>query len=112
MSVQSIQSIRDDIYRLGSLASNQLKSSIEAFKVLDLKKSERIIETDDIFDTINLSIEDRAYTLGFHKLEEDKIRFLRSAIRVSLNLERIGDAACHIARRVSIASYEKADPVP
>ncbi len=111
MSVQSIQSVLDDIYRLGALASSQLKSSIEAFKTLDLKKSERIIETDDIFDTINLSIEDRAYTLVFREPEEDKIRILRSSVRVSLNLERIGDAACHIARRVSIASQEKAEPV-
>ncbi|MBN1368435.1 MAG: phosphotransferase [Dehalococcoidales bacterium] len=110
MSVQSIQSIKDDIYRLGSLAANQLHKAVEAFTTQDLDKSEKVIEADDIFDTINLSIEDRAYTLGFQELEKEKVRFLRSAVRVSLNLERIGDAACHIARRVNIASYEKAEP--
>jgi phosphate uptake regulator len=40
----------------------------------------------------------------FRELDEEPARFLRSAVRVGANLEHIADAACHIAKRVNIAT--------
>ncbi len=112
MVEEGLQNIRRDLIRMGRLGSRQLRGALRAFEKLDLIESEKIIEGDDVFDALNLSIEEKSYGLAGREFEEEEKRFLRSAVKVSSNLERVGDAACHIARRVSIAYWEKAEFIP
>jgi phosphate uptake regulator/aminoglycoside phosphotransferase len=97
---------------MGQLASSRLQEALRTFEKLDLKKADHIIEADDVFDVLNLSIEEKCHYLMFRSIEVDESRFLRSAVRVGTNLEHIGDAACHIAKRVNIAYYNGIQYVP
>ncbi len=112
MPKYSIESIRKDIERMGRLTSIRLQESLRAFEQLDLAEANRIIEADDVFDVLNLSIEEMSHYLMFRELGEEEGKFLRSALKVGANLEHIGDAACHIAKRVNIADYTQMTFVP
>lgn len=95
---------------MGRLVAGRLNEALRAFRERDMAAAEGVIEGDDVFDALNLTIEERAFSLASGPSHTPEItRFLRSAPKVSANLERIGDAACHIARRVGISYYEQAE---
>ncbi len=98
--------LRDDLKKMERLVARQLQDALKAFVELDLDDAGRIAERDDIVDNLNLHIEELAQSVPVSQLQSDDARFVRSAVKVALNLERIGDAACHIARRVDIALSE------
>ena len=112
MPTYSIESIWDDITRMGQMASSRLQDALRAFERLDLDQANRIIEADDVFDVLYLSIEEKCHYLTYREVGEEESRFLRAAQRVGANLEHIGDAACHIAKRVGIAHHEQLAFVP
>ena len=111
MNNYSINGIREDIKRMGKLATIRLQDSLRAFEALDLQEANRIIDADDVFDVLKLSIEDKSNYLLSMEPEVTEGRFLRSAQRVGANLEHIGDAACHIAKCVDIAHDENLELV-
>jgi phosphate uptake regulator/aminoglycoside phosphotransferase (APT) family kinase protein len=106
------RSLRDDITKMGRLATRQLQDSLRAFQDLDINAADHIAELDDVVDNLNLRIEERGHDLARLDLEPEQVRFVRSAVKVGANLERIADAACHIARRVHIAVREGHSSVP
>jgi len=111
MSDLDLQSIRDDLRKMGRLGAKQVQAALRAFENVDLAASDRIVEGDNVFDGLNLSIEEKSYKLDFSKMAAEEKRFIRSAVKVGSNLERIGDAACHIARRVQIMNHDQSEPV-
>lgn len=105
-------SLRDDVTKMGRLATRQLQDSLVVFQKLDPDEADRIAERDDVLDNLNLRIEEHSQELARLELDPEQLRFVRSAAKVGSNLERIGDAACHIARRVHIAVREGHKSVP
>ncbi len=104
--------LRDDLTKMGRLVARQLQDALRAFEELDVGEADRIAERDDVVDNLNLHIEEKAHELARVDLDPEMVRFVRSAVKVGTNLERIGDAAAHIARRVNIAVHEGHDRVP
>lgn len=96
-----IHSIQQDMAKLGRLAAYQLRLAMDAFRELNRPLAETIIEKDDVVDNLNLAIEDYCFRwTASGTLTADELRFARSAVKVAANLERVADAACHIAKRV------------
>ncbi len=98
--------VRDDLTKMQRLVARQLQDALKAFSGLNLDEATRITERDDVVDNLNLHIEEQAQGMSLSEVGPESARFMRSAVKVSSNLERIGDAACHIARRVHIALAE------
>ncbi len=100
-AAREIRSVQQDIAKLGRLAAYQLRLAVEAFRAQDRSLAENVIEKDDVADNLNLAVEDRCFRLAASgDLSEEELRFARSAVKVAANLERVADAACHIAKRV------------
>ncbi len=96
-----IRSVQQDMAKLGRLAAYQLRLAMDAFRELNRPLAETIIEKDDVVDNLNLAIEDYCFRwTASGTLTADELRFARSAVKVAANLERVADAACHIAKRV------------
>ena len=112
MSNLDLQKIQDVLVKMGRLGAKQVQAALRAYENVDLEASERIVEGDNIFDALNLSIEEKSYQFDFSKATPEQRRFIRSAVKVSANLEHIGDAACHIARRVQIMHHDQTELVP
>ena len=103
--------IRDNLIKMGRLGAKQVQAALRAFENADLAAADRIVEGDNVFDALNLSVEEKSYQFDFARISSEEKRFIRSAVKVASNLEHIGDAACHIARRVQIMSHDQAEIV-
>lgn len=96
----------DEIDRLiramGETADTMVASSIRALLRGDAAQAQRVISEDAIMDTHQRELDDRAITLIARRqpMAQD-LRAVVGAIRMAGDLERIGDLAKNIAKRVS-----------
>ena len=89
------------IVRLGGLVESHLQSALQAVAHRDLARAQRIVRDDDRIDDLEPEVGDAAVRLLAlrHPLAHD-LRITVAAIKISSDLERIGDLATNIARRV------------
>ena len=70
----------------------------------DLARQTR--EEDDLIDELELEVDDIALRLLARKPDALELRFITMAMKISNNLERVGDEATTISRRVLELSHE------
>ncbi len=105
-TVTSFDEDLDHIDRLirdmGDLAGAMVGASIRALLASDNALAQRVISDDAIMDARQRELDDRAITLIAKRqpMAQD-LRAVVGAIRMAGDLERIGDLAKNIAKRVS-----------
>ena len=105
--------LQADLQRMGRLVSDQLERGLECFHARDMGEAEQLIERDDVIDNLNLSLEERCFELAASReLSADDLRVIRSTVKVAANLEHIGDAGTHIAKRARMIVRENLRPAP
>jgi phosphate transport system protein len=103
---------RTDLLKMGRLVADQLERSLRCFHDLDPAMADEVIERDDVIDNLNLSLEERCFDLATAGgLSPEDRRMARAAVKIALNLERIGDTGTHIAKRVRLVLRDQAKPV-
>jgi phosphate transport system protein len=89
--------------RMGGFAEAQLADSIDAIVRRDLALADRIIESDVQIDQLEREVDGMAVRLlALRQPVGIDLREIVSSLRISTDLERIGDLAKNIAKRVSI----------
>ena len=89
--------------RMGGFAEAQLADSIDAIVRRDLALADHIIESDAQIDQIERDVDAMAVRLlALRQPVGVDLREIVSSLRISTDLERIGDLAKNIAKRVSI----------
>jgi phosphate transport system protein len=90
------------IRQMGDTAGAMVASAIRALLTGDVAQSQRVISEDAIMDDHQRDLDDRAITLIAKRqpMAQD-LRAVVGAIRMAGDLERIGDLAKNIAKRVS-----------
>lgn len=107
-----LQAVLSDLIKMGRLVADQLERSLRAFHSLDEALAAEIIERDDVIDNLNLSLEEQSFDLAVAAgLSAEDRRIARAAVKIALNLERIGDTGTHIAKRVRHVIRDQAKPV-
>lgn len=108
MSDHTVKSYDDDlmeigrkIAEMGGIAETMLSNSIDALVKGDTALAQRVIATDPRLDTLEREVEEKA-TLTIAKRQPMAIdlRAIVSAIRIASDLERIGDLAKNVGKRV------------
>lgn len=98
-----LQSLHNTIIKMGALAESQFSSSITALQKSDQDLVDRIIGKDDRIDEFEKKIE--AQVIDLIALRQPLAVDLRetvSAMKISSELERIGDLSKNIAKRSRI----------
>ena len=91
------------IAEMGGLAESQLARSIEALCKRDIEAAERIIPADKKIDALEEEIyEYIVKLLALRQPVADDLRIVISAIKISRELERIGDYAKNISKRTIV----------
>ncbi len=86
---------------MGGLAERQIGDAIQALMDRDIDLAERVIATDPTIDSMQHEIEEKAIlTIARRQPMAVDLREIVGAMRVCNDLERIGDHAKHIAKRV------------
>jgi phosphate transport system protein len=89
------------VAEMGGLAERQISDAIRALMERDIDLAERVITADATIDAMQHEIEDKAVlTIARRQPMAVDLREIVGAMRVCNDLERVGDHAKHIGKRV------------
>jgi phosphate transport system protein len=96
-----LQEITRKVAEMGGLAERQIADAARALVERDSDLAERVIATDPTIDAMQHDIEEKAIlTIARRQPMAIDLREIIGAMRVCNDLERIGDHAKHIGKRV------------
>jgi phosphate transport system protein len=96
-----LQDLSRMVAEMGGLAEKQIADSVDALATRDSGRAERVIAADAAIDALQREIEDRSVlTIARRQPMAVDLREIVSALRIANDLERIGDLAKNIAKRV------------
>ena len=96
-----LQDLARMVAEMGGLAEKQIAESVDALARRDSKLAQRVVALDPTVDNLQREIEERAIlTIARRQPMAVDLREIVGALRVSNDLERIGDLGKNIAKRV------------
>jgi phosphate transport system protein len=96
-----LQEITRKVAEMGGLAEKQIADAVRALLERDAELGEQVIATDPAIDAMQHDIEEKAIlTIARRQPMAVDLREIVGAMRVCNDLERIGDHAKHIGKRV------------
>jgi len=96
-----LQEITRKVAEMGGMVERQISDAVQALVDRDLEMGERVIALDGTIDTMQRDIEEKAIlTIARRQPMAVDLREIVGAMRVCNDLERIGDHAKHIGKRV------------
>jgi phosphate transport system protein len=96
---QELSELNELLVRMASLAEEQVRSAIDAVKRRDAQSGQITIRGDRRIDALELEIEDRAISLLARRQPMAiDLRMLVATLKISNDLERVGDHAVNIAQ--------------
>src|SRR6202140_2665907 len=96
-----LQDLARMVAEMGGLAEKQVADSVDALAKRDSALAQRITQADAKIDALQREIEEKAIlTIARRQPMAVDLREIVGALRVSNDLERIGDLAKNIAKRV------------
>jgi len=97
-----LQELNKNVAQMGGLAEKAIADSVDALVRLDTTLAEHVVRVDRSIDALQREIEEKAIlTIARRQPMAIDLREIVSALRVSNDLERIGDLAKNIAKRVA-----------
>ncbi|MBM3879089.1 MAG: phosphate signaling complex protein PhoU [Verrucomicrobia bacterium] len=96
---QELQQLKERLLHMGSLAENALARAIQALVERQDDLARQVEHEDGALDRLEMEVDDLAIGLLAKAPLATQLRMITVAMKVSQNLERIGDEATTIARR-------------
>ncbi|MFI7586624.1 phosphate signaling complex protein PhoU [Spongisporangium articulatum] len=94
-----LQSVNDDLVEMTRLVGSAMSRATTALLDADLVLAESVITADEQVDDLQAGLEERALVLLARQAPvATDLRVLVAALRMSADLERMGDLARHIAK--------------
>ncbi|MFO7297605.1 MAG: phosphate signaling complex protein PhoU [Pseudomonadota bacterium] len=95
------------VAQMGGLVENALGQAFEALEKRDPRLAEAVIESDKAIDRLEKEVDDQVVTMiALRQPLADDLRQVIAALRITSDLERIGDLAKNIAKRALAISQE------
>ncbi|GGA89730.1 phosphate transport system regulatory protein PhoU [Brucella endophytica] len=102
---EELKFLAHKIAEMGGHAERMVEQSVEAIVNADNALAQRVISDDLILDASEREIDDRAVTIiAKRQPMASDLREIIGAIRISSDLERVGDLGKNIAKRVAAVS--------
>jgi len=96
-----LQELARMVAEMGGMAERQIDEAVQSLARRDAKLAQRVVALDPAIDNLQRDIEERAIlTIARRQPMAVDLREIVGALRVSNDLERIGDLAKNIAKRV------------
>src|SRR5271156_2988999 len=107
---RQIESLKQKILFVGTLVEEALAKSVSALVNRDRNLAKAVIDQDAEIDRMEVEVEEEVLkTLALYQPVAADLRFVVAVLKINNDLERIGDLATNIAKRVVYLS--KADPL-
>jgi phosphate transport system protein len=103
-----LQELKRLIAEMGGRVERQLHSAISALIRRDCEMGQRVVLTDAMLDALQQEIEEKAITtIATRQPMAVDLREVVAVLRIANDLERIGDLAKNIAKRVAVLDQEE-----
>ena len=104
---QDLETLRQDLVRMGEIVQVSIKDAVDALAKRDKELARRVMEGDDVIDRMQVEIEDRCISLiARQQPVATDLRILGTGLKITTDLERIGDHAFDIAKIVLLIGDE------
>jgi len=106
---RQLESLKERILRLGTLVEEAISKSITALINRDPSLAQRVITNDAEIDAMEVEVEEECLKiLALYQPVAADLRFVVAVLKINNDLERMGDLARNIAKRVT--QLEGGDP--
>jgi phosphate transport system protein len=96
-----LQGLNDNLIKMGSLVESQLSDSMEAIIKVDKDAADKIIKNDEKINELRAIIEEQIVTVLVKRAPMAiDLRLTISTLKISSDLERIGDLAKSVAKKI------------
>ncbi len=94
-----ISELKEKLLTMGGYSERALNDAVRSLIERNDDLARSVKENDDVIDKFEIEVDDVAIHLLSKAPLATDLRFITVAMKISQNLERIGDEACKIARR-------------
>ena len=99
------------IAEMGGIAEKMLADAMDALAGMNVELAQRVVSADPRLDVLQRTVEDFAvHTIAKRQPLAVDLREIIGAIRISADLERVGDLAKNIAKRATLVAGESRIP--
>jgi phosphate transport system protein len=97
---EDLKKLREDILYMGGLVEDQIQKAVSSLVERDSKLAETIIQRDHEVNRLDVEIDELCIQLlALHQPAARDLRFITTALKITTDLERIGDMAVNICER-------------
>jgi phosphate transport system protein len=97
---QQLSQLRTSVLEMGGLVEDQIAQAVRALTDRDMKLARATIDRDHTVNRFDVEVDDLCVKLlALHQPAARDLRLITTALKITTDLERIGDLAAHIAER-------------
>ena len=97
---QQLSQLRSSVLEMGGLVEDQIAHAVRALTTRDPVLAHTTIDRDHMVNRYDVEIDDLCLKLlALHQPAARDLRLITTALKITTDLERIGDLAAHIAER-------------
>jgi phosphate transport system protein len=110
---QELETLKEQLLRMGGRAEAIVNKAVEALKRRDVELAHAVFEDDRFLDQMEIDVEERCVSLlALQQPMAGDLRFITAALKISNDLERVGDHAVNIAEgAVALAGMPQLKPL-
>ena len=100
---RDLEAIQAMIMKMGGLVETAIMNSAKSLENWDEELAEKVRNGDKVIDALEEQVnEECARVLALHQPQASDLRTVLTVIKISANLERVGDYAKNMAKRTSV----------
>lgn len=101
-----IEQLKEQVIRMGVLVQEQIADSVKALIERDVEQARRTIANDHRVNAMDVEIDENGIRLlALYQPEARDLRFITTAMKITTDLERMGDLSVDICERaIELAS--------
>jgi phosphate transport system protein len=97
---EELKKLREEILYMGGLVEDQIQKAVKTLVDRDSELAQVIIERDHEVNRLDVEIDDQCIKLlALHQPAGRDLRFITTGLKITTDLERIGDMAVNICER-------------
>ena len=109
---RELAKIKKKLLALGTMVEERVRMAVQATDARDAELAKHIIQLDHQIDEMEVEVEEECLKiLALYQPVAVDLRFLIAVIKITNELERIGDQAVNMAQRVEVIAKFPADEI-
>jgi phosphate transport system protein len=97
---EELRHLKEKLLGMGSLVEDAIKNSVQALVERDNGLAARVIDNDRLVNTLDVEIDEESIRLiALRQPKATDLRFITMAMKITTDLERMGDLGVNIAER-------------